>query len=205
MKLIVENLAQSRGGRTLFARLSLTVAAGEALVLTGPNGAGKTTLLRTLAGFLAPEAGSIRLQGAPADTTVGEWAHYVGHLNAIKPALSVRENVTFWSAYLGAGAADATARALQRLQLDALADIPAGYLSAGQKRRLGLARLLAADRPLWLLDEPTVSLDADNRDRLAAIIQDHLAAGGLVVAATHLPLGLARAKELDLTDPARAA
>lgn len=199
-RLIVENLVQERGGRRLIDGLSFTVDAGQALLLTGPNGAGKTTLIRTLAGLIPPVAGSLRLVGGHSEQSVGEQAHLVGHTNAIKAAMTVGENVRFWARYLGG--ADDGRDVLTRLVLDDLTDIPAGYLSAGQKRRLGLARLLVAERPLWLLDEPTASLDTANVERLAALMHRHLAGGGMVVAATHLPLGLDDARTLTL-DAAR--
>jgi heme exporter protein A len=200
LKLIVEDLAQSRGGTAIFAGLSFTVAAGEALLLTGPNGAGKTTLLRTLAGLLTPRAGRLRFEDGDRDASIGEQAHYVGHANAVKASLTVAETMTFWAAYLGGDGTAAARRdtALTRFALAGLADVPAGYLSAGQKRRLGLARLLAADRPIWLLDEPTVSLDAASREAFAGVCRAHCAGGGLIIAATHLPLGLEHARELDL-------
>lgn len=192
---MVEGLTVSRGGRAVLSDVSLTVAAGEALLLTGPNGSGKTTLLRTIAGFLAPEAGRIALEGLAADAESAGQMHFVGHLNGIKPSLTVAENLAFWSRYLGGiGASDG----LSRLDLDALAHIPAGYLSAGQKRRLGLSRLLAAPRPLWLLDEPTVSLDAASVELLAGLIGEHLSGGGLAIAASHVPLGIRAARELRL-------
>jgi heme exporter protein A len=196
LRLIVNNLAQARGGRTVFADLSFVVSAGEALVLTGPNGAGKTTLIRTLAGLIPPTTGTMTLEGGDTDQAVAEQVHYIGHANAIKPAMTVAENAAFWSHYLG-GSNDG-AEALAELELTALAAIPAGYLSAGQKRRLGLTRLLVTYRPVWLLDEPTVSLDAANRDRVAVLVRAQLARGGLVIAATHLPLGLVGARELSL-------
>lgn len=198
MALLVEKLTVVRGDRTVIAGLSFRAEAGIALVLTGPNGAGKTTLLRTLAGLIPPEHGSIRLE--PEDTldrSVGERAHLVGHLNAIRPALSVAETARFWCDYLG-GDTGTVAPALERLGLTALSSVRVSDLSAGQKRRLGLSRLLLAPRPLWLLDEPAVSLDQASRERLSGMVNAHLASGGLVVAATHQPLGFAPASELAL-------
>lgn len=202
MHLTVAGLALSRGGRTLQADLDFRVAAGEALALTGPNGVGKTTLLRALAGFIRPDSGTIALAGGDDDLTVGEQCHFIGHLNGIKPGLTVAENTTFWATYLG-GSAD-TEPALDRLNLTAIRHIPAAYLSAGQKRRLGLARLLLAERPLWLLDEPTVSLDETSRRILADMIDAHVAAGGMAIIATHLPLGLSAQRHLVLS-PRRPA
>lgn len=203
MQLIAENLVLARGGRTIVDGLSFAVARGEALLLTGRNGAGKTTLIRALGGFLAPVSGTVRLDGFDADRDMREACHYVGHLNANKSSLTAVENLRFWQRYLGGGAAGDEDRAvlleaMERFELEALADIPAGYLSAGQKRRLGLCRLLLAPRPVWLLDEPTVSLDAQSTALLAQVVGEHTAAGGLVVAATHLPLGLAHTRELRL-------
>lgn len=211
MKLAVENLALARGGRTILDGLSFTIEAGCALVLTGPNGTGKTTLIRAVAGFLPVASGTIRLDGGTGDAgvaerPVGEFCHYVGHLNGLKSSLTVTENLAFWARYLaGEARGDRVANALAAFDLEPLADIPAGYLSAGQKRRAGLARLLVADRPLWLLDEPTVSLDARSTGLLAAEIDRHTGNGGLVLAATHLALGLARADELALVARREAA
>ncbi len=197
MKLIADGLACSRGGRRLFSGLSFTVAAGETLLLTGPNGAGKTTLIRTLAGLLQPAGGSIRIEGGTPDGSVGEQCHYVGHLNAIKSSLSVEANAAFWCRFLGGGR-DRIPEALEAFGLGPLRDIPAGYLSAGQKRRLGLARVLLVDRPIWLLDEPTVSLDTAAQEVLTRAVGAHLARGGLVIAATHVALGFAGARTLPL-------
>ncbi len=209
MKLIANDLAVDRGGRLIFRGLSFTLASGEGLLLTGPNGAGKTTLLRTIAGFLRAAEGEIRLEGADAEHALAEQCHYVGHLNGIKASQTVAENLSFWAAYLGAIGGGGMGslpldEALERLSLKSLRDIPAGYLSAGQKRRLGLARLLVAARPIWLLDEPTVSLDAASQAVLAAMVRDHIEAGGLAIAATHLPLGLDFARELTLGRGGRA-
>ena len=204
MRLVADRLSASRGGRTLFADLSFVIAERGALLVTGPNGAGKTTLIRTIAGFLQPDAGAIRLDGASLDHALGEQCHYLGHANAIKAAMTVGENASFWSRFLG-GARSRLEVALESFGLAALRDIPAGYLSAGQKRRLGLTRLLLAERPLWLLDEPTTSLDSAGQDVLAEVVNRHLAAGGLVMAATHMPLGFTGAQELRLGMAAAAA
>ena len=209
LKLIADNLSVSRGGRTIIDGLSFQVTSGEALLLTGPNGAGKTTLLRSIAGLIKPEAGLIAIDGGDAEATVSEQCHFVGHLDAVKPSLTSSENLAFWQAALtddppGATAAAAArptgspTQALDRFGLANLGDVPAGYLSAGQKRRLGLARLLVAYRPIWLLDEPSVSLDSASVATFAAIAAEHLASGGIVLAATHMPLGLIGARELAL-------
>ena len=207
MRLVVDNLAVERGSRRIVEGLTFAVGPGEAVVLTGPNGAGKTTLIRAIAGFLPATEGSIRLEGGAADAGIAEQCHLVGHRDGIKGALSVSENAAFFARYLGSpadrGHAGGYARgiteaALERLGLAALADVPAAWLSAGQRRRLGLSRLLLARRPMWLLDEPTVSLDAGAVASLAGMAAEHLAQGGLMVAATHIPLGLADARELRL-------
>ena len=210
MQLVAENLVLSRGGRTVVDGLSFRIASGEALLLTGPNGSGKTTLLRALAGFLAPASGAIRLEDAPAERERAELSHFVGHLDGLKSHLTVAENLAFWAAYLdesGGAPGQRLEAALDRFDLAALADIPAGYLSAGQKRRLALARLGVAERPIWLLDEPTVSLDTASVALLVKAIAGHVAGGGLAAIATHVPVALERAREIRLgrTVPAEPA
>ena len=198
MRLCARKIAIQRGGRRLFADLSLEVGAGEALVVVGPNGAGKSSLLRAIAGFLPLSEGSIVLQGGDAEASVGEQAHCVGHADALKGALTAGENLAFWAGVLsGDPRRPAWLAALGRLGLAHVADFPVRALSAGQKRRVALARLLVARRPLWLLDEPTTALDAAAQGLFAELMREHLKSGGLIVAATHAPLGLdARAVRL---------
>jgi heme exporter protein A len=200
LQLIAEDLVIERGGRVVIDGLSFTVSEGEALVLSGANGAGKTTLLRTLAGYIRPAGGKVRLDGGDDELTISEQAHVVGHANAVKSSMTVFENAAFWSDYLSATAPDAGSieRALHHFGLEDLVEFPAAYLSAGQRRRLGLARLLLAPRPLWLLDEPTVSLDVASSDRLVAAVNDHTRGGGLAIIATHVPLALERIRTLTI-------
>ena len=200
MRLAGHDLGCVRGDRTVFAGVNFAVESGEALAVTGRNGAGKTTLLRLIAGLLEPAQGHIELAGGAPESTVPEQAHYLGHRDALKPALSVLENLRFWYAFLGGGDAS-TASALEAVGLAGLAGLPAGYLSAGQRRRLSIARLLAAPRPIWLLDEPTAALDTASQERLADLMRSHLAGGGIIVAATHGPLGLDGVKELRIEPP----
>lgn len=183
-----------RGGREVFSGLDFDTTAGEALAVTGANGAGKTSLLRLIAGLLAASGGSIELLGGDAELTLAEQAHYLAHRDALKPSLSVMENLSFWRDFLGGDALTAAA-ALAAVGLDHAADLPAGYLSAGQRRRLSIARLLAVPRPVWLLDEPTSALDTAGQNLFAGLMSDHLRHGGLIVAATHTPLGIG-AREL---------
>ncbi|HLI99207.1 MAG TPA: heme ABC exporter ATP-binding protein CcmA [Bradyrhizobium sp.] len=179
-----------RGGREIFSGLNFRAASGEALALVGPNGSGKTSLLRLMAGVLAPCGGSIILEGGDSELTLGEQAHYLGHRDAFKPALSVSENLSFWRDFLG-GAPFDSAESLAIVELDHAARLPAAYLSAGQRRRLSIARLLTVRRPVWLLDEPTNALDTSGQKLFATLMGDHLAGGGLIIAATHVPLGVA--------------
>jgi heme exporter protein A len=194
MRLSGRGVRCTRGGREVFSGLDFDASGGEALAVTGANGAGKTSLLRLIAGLLAASGGSIDLAGGDGELTVAEQAHYLGHRDALKPALSVQENLAFWGDFLGPGALGADP-ALVAVGLDHVAHLPAAYLSAGQRRRLSIARLLAVPRPVWLLDEPTSALDAAGQDMFAGLMTDHLRTGGLIVAATHAPLGVP-AKEL---------
>jgi len=199
MRLSAVDLTCHRGGRDVFAALSFAVASGEVLAVTGRNGAGKSSLLRTIVGLVRIAHGGLTLEGGDPELTIAEQAHYLGHQDALKPALSVAENLKFWAGFLGAGPAD-TASTLVAVGLAELADLPAAYLSAGQRRRLSIARLLAVKRPIWLLDEPTSTLDAASQDRLAGLMRAHLTEGGMILAATHGALGLPASRELQLDD-----
>lgn len=199
LRLVARDLACLRGGRLVYQGLSFEVASGEALVLTGANGTGKSSLLRQIAGLLEVEQGGILLQGGDGERSTGEQAHYAGHLDALKPSMTVAETLQFWAAYLDGDEDDTTVTsALDAFKLTPLADLPVAYLSTGQRRRLSLARVLVAPRPVWLLDEPTVALDAASTIRLLDLMTAHLASGGILVAATHLDLGLGTAKSLHL-------
>ena len=189
MRLSGTDLNCRRGGREIFAGLNFAVASGEALMVSGRNGAGKSSLLRMLAGLLRIAHGRLDLDDGDPDLTIGEQAHYLGHQDALKPSLSVAENLEFWVGFLGPAIAS-RGDALAAVGLDTIADLPAGYLSAGQRRRLSLARLLAVKRPIWLLDEPASTLDAAGQRRLRDFMRAHLVAGGLIVAATHASLGI---------------
>jgi heme exporter protein A len=178
-----------RGGREIFSGLDFAIASGEALAVTGPNGSGKTSLLRLIAGLLTVAGGSIDLEGGEAELNLSEHAHYVGHRDALKPALTVLENLSFWRDFLGGEPSDAD-KSLAEVGLDHAAHLPAAYLSAGQRRRLSIARLLVVRRPVWLLDEPTSALDTAGQSLFAALMGDHLARGGLIIVATHTPLGV---------------
>ena len=192
-------LACVRSNRIVFAGLDFAVSPGGALVLSGPNGSGKSSLLRLMAGIARPAAGNISWQDTPISEDPEMFfarMHYVGHRDAVKPALTVRENLSFHAA-LRPGPTDIDA-ALDRVDLAALADLPARMLSAGQTRRLTLARILATPAPLWLLDEPTIALDYRAVDRLRGAIDDHRAGGGIIVASTNVPLGIDDATTIDL-------
>jgi heme exporter protein A len=189
--LVIENLAVQRGERVLFKGFVLTAAAGEAVALVGANGAGKTTLLRTVAGMIAPLEGQVRFCGPDGDLEADEarrfGSHMLGHQDGLKGARTAREELLFQACWTGGDAAAALAAA-GRLGLTRLLDLAVRQLSAGQRRRLALARLIASPRPLWLLDEPLAPLDAAARALLGEVMSEHVAGGGLILAAVHDPL-----------------
>lgn len=189
MRLSGRGVTCVRGGRNVFSGLDFAASSGEVLAVTGLNGSGKTSLLRLIAGLLSPAEGRIALEGGEGELTLPEQAHYLGHRDALKPALSVMENLLFWRDFIGGAVFEGDA-SLTAVALDHAAHLPAAYLSAGQRRRLSLARLLAVRRPVWLLDEPTSALDTAGQELFAGLMRDHLARGGLIVAATHTPLGI---------------
>lgn len=208
MSLIGRNLTCARGDAVVFTGLDFDVARGGIVIARGANGSGKTSLLRLAAGYLAPSAGEIRRDGTPVPDDPERHRtslHYVGHLDAVKPALSVAGNLAFWSGVLtvnaGARPRPNVGRALDRMGLAELADTPARYLSAGQRRRLALARLVASPRPLWLLDEPTASLDAAGMETLLDLVSDHRSSGGMVLAAVHGPFAVDDAATIRLGEP----
>ena len=203
LQLQARGLAALRGEERIFSDLSFDLASGEALVVTGPNGSGKSTLIRTIAGLLPLDSGEViaRLDDEPI-ARVSEACHYLGHRNAMKRELSVEENLDFWRRHLGdfAGGSGVDAdAAADALGLASLLHLPFGYLSAGQQRRMAMAKLLVAWRPVWILDEPTAALDDAAEDMFAGLVSAHLARGGIAIAATHQPLGLEGVQELTMT------
>ena len=196
MRLVAERLAGERGGKNVFRNVDFSLGEGRALVVTGANGTGKSTLLRVIAGLLPTASGTVRVEDGGEDwPTPAAASHYVGHFNAMKPALTLAENLGFWRDYLGEPRMT-PAKALAEVGLETIADLPFAYLSTGQKRRAALARLLVSWRPVWLLDEPTAGLDKASEEMFGGLMRKHLALGGIVVAATHLPLGLEGAREM---------
>ncbi|MGR6467627.1 heme ABC exporter ATP-binding protein CcmA [Rhizobium sp. PAMB 3182] len=203
MKLTVENVSARRGEDLLFRNIAFELQSGEALLLTGKNGSGKSTLIRVLAGLIRPETGSVVFTGVDGSTEhpLREASHYLGHRNAMKQELTVEENLLFWQSFMGDF--DGNMRvdiraAAEVVGLAGILHLPYGYLSAGQQRRFAMAKLLTAYRPVWLLDEPTAALDASADRMFARLVETHLAIGGIVIAATHQPLGLKDTKELKM-------
>ncbi|MBZ9892358.1 heme ABC exporter ATP-binding protein CcmA [Mesorhizobium sp. BR1-1-3] len=196
MRLIAENLGGERGGDAVFSGIGFALEQCQALIVTGPNGSGKSTLLRIIAGLLPAAEGSVRIEGVmkvedggEAFPSVASACHYLGHQNAMKPALSVAENLRFWRDFNGDGQLGVE-EALETVGLGGIGHLPFGYLSTGQRRRAAIAKLLVSHRPLWLLDEPTAGLDKASEGRFAGLMARHCADGGMIVAATHLPLGI---------------
>lgn len=197
--LTAEGLACERGGRMVFSGVGFALAGGQLLDVTGPNGAGKSSLLRTIAGLADIASGTLALEGGSGELTIGQQCHYAAHQEAIKPVLSVVENLKFWGDFLGGGDVDS---ALAAFDLGRLADFPAALLSAGQKRRLSLSRLKLVPRLVWLLDEPHTGLDAASSERLLGVMRGHLDEGGLIIAASHVPIGIASAASVKLAGQA---
>ncbi|MCJ8239775.1 heme ABC exporter ATP-binding protein CcmA [Peteryoungia algae] len=203
MRLNAENLSARRGDDLIFVNVSFTLAEGEALVLTGRNGSGKSTLLRVLAGLLRPETGhAVCISEDDGETrAAGEFSHYLGHRNGMKRELTVAENLAFWKSFLGdlgAGQSLEVEAAASAVGLAGITHLPYGYLSAGQQRRFAMARLLVAHRPIWILDEPTAALDRRADTMFEDLVRRHRQAGGIVIAATHQPLGMEGAKSLEM-------
>ncbi|NKB19858.1 MAG: heme ABC exporter ATP-binding protein CcmA [Alphaproteobacteria bacterium] len=202
MRFFGENLSCVRGERLVFSGLDFAVEPGTALVLTGSNGSGKTSLLRVMAGLTRPTEGQLAWDDGPISDDPENHhrrLHFVGHLDALKPVLSVHENLDIWARLQG-GIEKKIASALKKLMLEGFENIPGRYLSAGQRRRLSLARLAASDAPLWLLDEPTIALDAPSVAAVRSLIAEHRTNGGMAVIATNVDLGIADTTTLNLLD-----
>lgn len=196
MRLTADNLAGERGGEPVFSGVSFSLDAGQCLIVTGENGTGKSTLLRIVAGLLPAAAGKTAFEGGGEDwPDVQSASHFVGEKNAMKASLTVAENLTFRQQFLG-HPFHTVEEALDEVGLPTVADLPFGYLSTGQRRRVAIAGLLVSHRPVWLLDEPTAGLDLGSERRFADLMRGHLEDGGIIIAATHVELGIEGAKEL---------
>lgn len=204
MRLIADTLSAHRGEDLIFSNISFNLRKSEALLLTGRNGSGKSTLLRVVAGLIRPAEGRVEWVGSEAGTAVraAEVCHYLGHRNAMKPELSVAENLGFWRDFLGdtpGGTGAPIEEAADAVELGSILHLPFGYLSAGQQRRMAFAKLLVAHRPVWILDEPTAALDTSAEALFARLIRNHMAHGGIVLAATHQPLDFDATYRLEMT------
>ena len=197
MNLSGHNLSCERGGRLVFSGLDFSVGDGEMLILRGPNGAGKTSLLRVIAGLNEVAEGDLKFEGGADDVPIAQHSQFIAHQDAFKPALTVEENLQFWSDYFGGGDVQL---ALEAFSLERLASFSAALLSAGQKRRLALGRLAMIERPIWLLDEPTVGLDTASVKQLQTLMHKHLDSNGIIIATTHIDLGIKQAKVLDFAE-----
>ncbi len=198
MRLIAEELGGERGGEDVFSGISFELSEGGSLIVSGPNGVGKSTLLRVVAGLLPASTGSIHLEGAGEQwPSVGAASHYLGHQNAMKAAMTVAENLRFWQEFSGKSHL-AVGEALELVGLGDIGYLPFGYLSTGQRRRASIARLLVSYRPVWLLDEPTAGLDKASEAQFGALMNAHLEDGGIIIAATHVALGIEGAAKLKM-------
>lgn len=208
MKFEAKNISINRGARRIIQGVNFSLTNGDLLIVTGENGSGKSTLLRALAGLLPYGEGSLHFdlpdEGRDDPMIIREHIHYLGHQNGMKPALSVRENLEFWQGYSTPGNADegldgmSITAALDFVELPHVLDLPFGYLSTGMKRRVSIAKLLITEKPVWIVDEPTAGLDAKSSAMFTGLCKDHCANGGILIAATHLPLGIDGAKTLEV-------
>ena len=200
MRLKIENLSVTRGGMDVISKFNHELCAGEAMLVTGENGAGKSTLLRAISGLLPLQSGKVILTddtGKDFENPVREYCHYLGHQNAMKSALTVHENLKFWQDFMGEHHLSVE-EALDEVELLHVLEAPYSYLSSGQKRRVSIARLLVSDRPIWILDEPTSGLDARSVEVFSSLANAFCNDGGILVAATHLQLGLVDAKTVNI-------